>query len=617
VPEALVTRRSLRARLRRRRFYRRWWFWTAVGVLAVLLPAAWLGVRGWIAKGELESAQELISTLKTQALAFDSAGAQLTLDRISARTQSAVALTSDPVWRAAEVIPFAGKSLTAVRELSAASDEVMLRVAKPLISVVGTIDPASLAPKDGAIDLAPFMDVIPALDRANTATKAVIARVDAIDTQGTISQLVAAKKKIAGLLDDVAPMLELGNQILPLLPPALGSEGVRTYVVMFQNNAEPRALGGSALSFALVTVDKGHISLGATIPAGFENFPVFDPPLATLPDGVQNIYPPAVLGGFIPNVTTRPSFTGAAAITQETWQRTFGYTVDGVVSVDPVFLSYVLRATDPITLSTGDVLSSDTLVPLLLNQLYLRFNSDDPRGDNVAQDAVYNEVVSTVFSKLTTGDLNPAALVAAILQGWNENRLLIASAHPDEQAGLVSLGLRGEMPVSDAKTDRVGVYVQDYVGSKLGFYLQQSVHLSQASCRADGRASYRVTVDITHALDPAAVDSLSPSIVGTWEQEGVPRGTQRLIVMLYAPPGSQFVGTTMNGAPVTLSAHHDYDYPVELHVIEIPPGTTGTLTYDFVSPETGTKTLEAQVTPLVNPTTITTEALDCATVPHA
>ncbi|MCU1543718.1 MAG: hypothetical protein JWM50_1583, partial [Microbacteriaceae bacterium] len=37
--------------------------------------------------------------------------------------------------------------------------------------------------------------------------------------------------------------------------------------------------------------------------------------------------------------------------------------------------------------------------------------------------------------------------------------------------------------------------------------------------------------------------------------------------------------------------------------------------YDVVAASAGSKTLEAQITPTVNPTTLTTVPLDCATVP--
>lgn len=580
----------------------------------VLIPVGWLGVRGWMAKGELEAAQAEISELKAKALAFDVDGAMASLDRVVTRVDSAVELTGDPVWRIAEGLPFLGKNLTAVRELAAATQTVMSDVTEPLVGAVGTLDPASLAPKDGAIDLAPLAEIVPVIASANTALEASLAEIAAIDTKDTLPQIVAAKEKVSTLLGTITPILGLANSVLPLVPPALGSEGPRNYAIMFQNSAEPRALGGTALSFVVLTLDQGRITLGPPLPAGSGIFPNFIPPLVSFPEGSQNIYPDSSIGTFIPNVTTRPSFVTAATVTQAMWQSVFGYSLDGIVSVDPIFLGYVLTAVDPIPLSSGELLSSDNLVPILLNEVYQRYNTGDQEADNIGQDALYGEVVSATFSKLMSGPLRFPQLIAAIQQGWAENRLLIWSARENEESALAGLGLPGELPLSDATTDRLGLYVQDYVGSKLGFYLQRTVNIGQAVCRPDGRATERATMQLTYAIDPAAVDGLSPSIVGQWKAEGVARGTQRLILMMYAPPGSEITAVSIDGVPVAPSGHYDAGYPVDLHIVEIAPGGTVTLSYDVVPLEPGLRAFAAQLTPMVSPTAVTTVPLDCATV---
>ena len=295
------------------------------------------------------------------------------------------------------------------------------------------------------------------------------------------------------------------------------------------------------------------------------------------------------------------------------WLNSRGIVPDAIVSVDPVLLSYVLRATDPITLSTGHVLSSENLVSYLLNGIYQEFNTTDLVDDNRKQDVVYAEAVNATFSKLMQGPLKPKPLIAALLQGWNEHRLLFWSSHPDEQALLTKNGFERGLPLSNATTDRVGVYVQDNVGSKLNFYLKGGVRLAQGFCRADGLQSYRVSVDLASTLPLELVPALSGSILGQYEKENVAAGTQRLIVRLYAPPGSQISGATLNGAPVVVSPQHDTDYPVGSVLIELSPSATGTITYDVVAGP-GSRTLEAEVTPGVNPTPITKEPLDCATV---
>ena len=114
---------------------------------------------------------------------------------------------------------------------------------------------------------------------------------------------------------------------------------------------------------------------------------------------------------------------------------------------------------------------------------------------------------------------------------------------------------------------------------------------------------------------PADVGALSPSIVGTWEREGLRAGVQRMIVMLYAPPGSQIVGVSLNGQPVALESLHDTDYPVGKLVVSVDPGATVSMSYDLIAAEAGEKALEAQITPMVNATFVDEQPLDCATVP--
>jgi hypothetical protein len=616
MPDAPENSRPRRSRSPRR-IYRRWWFWAIViiGVLAVasVVSVGWIAARAQQARAELESAQTLVPQLKAEATKLDAAGATRTLSAITSHTKRALALTSDPIWRAAEHVPFAGANLTAVRQLAAVTDSVMTDVAGPLVGVAAKINPASFAPKDGAIDVKPLTEAIPAVARASAGLKSAVARVAAIDTSGTISQVSAAKAKISRLLASVAPVVGTLNSILPLLPPALGTDAPRTYVLMFQNNAESRALGGTALSFATIKIDKGHIALGATIPAGLTNFSSYPTSVIPLPDGTLQLYEGA-LGTFIANVTVRPSFTTAAEITQEMWKRQFGYTVDGILSIDPVALGYVLRATGPIALPSGDSLTSASLVPLLLNTVYERYNTANNYADNLAQNEIYSEAVGATFRALTDGKLDAKKLVAALMQGWNEHRILYWSAHKDEETQLADIGLNGELPVSDSKTARVGVYFQDNVGSKLNFYLKQSVQLAKATCRADGRQSYRVTVDLTSDLQPSAVKKLSPSIAGNWKAEKLQPGVQRMIVMLFAPPGSRISGASVNGTPTALESLHDTSYPVGRIVVKVNPGASATLTYDIVAAKPGTKALEALVTPMVNPTPVTTVPLDCATV---
>jgi hypothetical protein len=575
-----------------------------VAVVVTMALAAWrLSSNVWGVKHELEGAQALAGDLKAQATAFDLVGAGSTLDEITQHTGRAVELSDDPVWSIAQLLPVIGANLSAVRQISVATDDAMTDVAAPLLEVATTIGPEGLAPEDGVLDLHPLADAIPAVTSADASVKRVTRYVARIDTDGAIDQVASAKTQLAELLGEISPIVETLDTVVPLLPPSLGSEAPRKYLVMFQNNAELRPLGGAALSFAVINVDAGRIQFEETIPVSFSDFAASDPVLP-LPDGVAEL--------FRGTVGTYPSFTTAATVTQEMWKRDQGYAVDGILSMDPVALSYVLRATGPIALSTGDVLTSDSLVPLLLNGVYQRFDSGDLNADGLQQDAIYSEAVDATFNRLTAGPLDVPAFISAISQGWNERRIAFWSAHEEEQKRVVSLA---EPPVSDAATERVGLYLDDGVGAKLNYYLQQSVQLSQARCGADGATNYRVATTLVNTLPFESVRTLTGSVTGTFWKHGLAPGQQRLGVTLYAPPGSRIVGATVDGVAVPVAPHHDTDYPVARLEVSVQPGESATVSYDVVAASAGSRALEAQLTPTVNPVAVESVPLDCATVP--
>ena len=585
--------------------------WTLVGIAALLIfCAGWLGIRGLIAKSELDAAQALISTVTEQASDLDIDGATASFEKLKGHTATAHSLTDDIIWRAAEAIPLAGANLTVVRQLAAVADDVMLDVAGPLLSVASVVDPESLTPKDGAIDLDPIISAVPAVLQSKTGMEKAIADAEGIDSTETIGAIRTAHAKVSKMLTELAPKIDLLADVVPLLPTMLGADGPRSYAIMFQNSAEPRALGGTALSFALISVDDGRIALTDTFSASTGAFTTGPSKASLLPDGAGQIY-----GDFyansMPNVTARPSFSLGAEIASEIWARDQGTPIDAIISIDPVALSYLIKATGPVTLSTGDVLSHENVVQTLLNGVYLRFNSADWVADNLKQDAIFNETVEATFSKITGGSLDPKMLVTGIVDGWTQERILMWSAREDEQAQLAAIGLNGELPVSDGEADRVGIYFEDNIGSKVAYYTRQAVKLSSAAC--DGTVTHHVEVKVTNGMTPDVAAAIPISVYGMSKVEKVPIGTWRYKQTLYAPPGSTITQVAVNGAPQVPAAYHDGDYPVSLLTLLVGPGESHTVAYDVTMPAGAPLTaLEAKVTPMIHPTEITTGTLACA-----
>lgn len=585
--------------------------------MVLLAAGAWVAALGLSAKAELEAAMPYASKIKSLVVTGDTEGAVAAVDDMAAHTEQARDDTNQVVWRIAEIVPFVGPSLVAVRESATIAADLVDQVARPLASVASTFDPASLQPVDGALNLAPLVEAQSEVSAASSAADSAVDRTQAIDKSFLIGPVAGALDQLTTLLKENAPVLRSASDMLGLVPDALGATEPREYVLMFQNNAESRALGGTALSFALLTMNNGRIQLGEALPAGGGNFIDYAESVLPIPDGADAVYPLGSYGTFIPNVTVRPSFVSAGGLTHEMWKRQFGTEVDGVISVDPVALSYILGATGPITLSTGDVVTGDNLVPLLLNEVYMRYwNEDRSREeptDNELQDQVYAEVMAQTFARFSSGQFDIKRFFAALTRATEERRIMLWSTQDSEESVFASLNVDGALPESDKKTDRVGVYFQDNVGSKMNFYLQQSVTLEHGVCRADGHQSSRINIGLTNGLPLDAADSISPSILGAYKREKLEPGVQRMIVMVYAPPGSQITGATVDGAAVELEQLHDTNYPVAKFTVSIDPGATSAMTVDLVSGDTGEKALEAQVTPMVNPTTIAEAQLDCST----
>ena len=77
--------------------------------------AAWLGVRGWLAEGELEQLQAIKPALSQAISAHDTGALSAALDDAHDHAARAADLTGDPLWRATEGLPVVGANTAAVR----------------------------------------------------------------------------------------------------------------------------------------------------------------------------------------------------------------------------------------------------------------------------------------------------------------------------------------------------------------------------------------------------------------------------------------------------------------------------------------------------------------------
>lgn len=557
--------------------------WVLGGILILtVIAAAWIGVRAFLAYQYLIDARAT-AVKKVSALADPTTAAEL-IREVSAATAAARDLTSDVIWKAGEQVPWIGPQLAAVSSVSAALDDVASYSLTPLASAAASFPLDSISPQNGAINLSAFSELDGAASEGTSGLAAAASAVDRIDADPLVRPLRDAVDEVAHLLSQAHVAADALNRTTALLPPMLGADGPRDYLIVFQNNAEWRSLGGIVGAMVLVHTENGQITLGAQ--ASSSDFTRYADPVVPMTDEEIRLFgrQPA---SYVQNVTQIPDFTRDAPIVQAMWERQTGNTIDGVLSLDPVALSYLLEATGPIPLPTGDELDAENAVQLLLNEVYLRY--EDPRQ----QDAFFAAAAASVFSSLTSGDVDPAALVTALGRAGEEHRLMIWNAAPDEQSVLDGTTLQGILGPVDPDEAEFGVYLNDGTGSKMDYYMEVAAGVE--SCTS-GESTLRVTLRSAAPADAASL----PTYITGGGNFGIPPGEVETIAYIYLPENSALVSTRTPGqeeAP-RLGGGTDAGRQVLVWTTRLAPGAEITLDVTVTTPDTDA--LTARVTPTVH-----------------
>lgn len=576
--------------------------WVLAGVLLIALAAAvWVGVRGALAYAHLKTVQDAMAT--ATASGTDPADAATALQPLAGDVASAHDLTSDPIWRTAEHLPWVGPQLAAFGTVAASADTLFTGLS-PLATAASGLSIDALRPTRGRIDPGVLDPLSAPAQTAATGAEAAAQGIRNIDRAPLLGTLARSVDDADHLFTQVASAIDALSRTAQVLPDMLGRNGPRTYLVLVQNNAEWRSLGGIAGAGVVLRADDGALSLAGTVSS--RDFPGgFAEPVAALSDEVTAIYDtkPA---RYFQNVTQVPDFTVGAPLARDMYRAFSGADVDGVLALDPVVLSYLLAATGPVNLPTGDSLTADNAVPLLLNEVYFRYT------DPAAQDAFFAGAAGAVFQALADGRGSAAGLVSALTRAAGEHRLLVWSADATEENVLSGSVVAGELPTTDGHTARFGVYLNDGTGSKMSYYTEPTVALTWNTCAAGGTLTSReLTLDITlTSTAPADASTSLPAYITGDGWFGTAPGVTEVISNIYLPQGFELLSATSSTGRGFAGGMHE-GRRVLTAGVDLAPGETQQLTI-VAAATTTAATAEAVVTPTANAALTPTVPASCA-----
>ncbi|MBC7724927.1 MAG: DUF4012 domain-containing protein [Burkholderiaceae bacterium] len=554
-------------------------------LVALVAATVWVGARSLLAKNELEATVPLAEKVKAALIAGDQSATGASIVELANHARAASALTSDPIYAIAQSVPFVGPNLTAFRQVTVTIDHIIGTGLLPLASLAVTFEAGTLGPVDGAFQVQPLIDAAPTLETADRIMREAQRDLAAIDTSATIGAVTDAVARVDSVVNNAAVSVATASNVATLLPAMLGTTEDRTYLLMFQNNAEVRATGGLPGALAIVNTSKGRFSLGEQSSA--TKFPHYPAPVLPLDRATASLHPE--VGQFMQDVNETPDFPTAAALAREMWRREKGVSVDGVISIDPVALSYILKATGPVTVSTGDVLDSKTVVDFLLSGVYAKY------PDPVTQDSVFADAAQAVFSAIATGSLDQGELRDALAKASSERRILIWNTREAEQKVLAGTHFAGTLPKTNAGGDLIGVYLNDASGAKMDYYLDAATTVTSGA----DPGSYRADVAVSSSAPADAATSLSAYVTGGGVY-GVPPGSVRTRVLVYGPVGSHVTATRLNGVPVEAQVEQDFGRGVAQVIVQLAPGEVATVSVDLEgasSPSSGEAAV--RMTPLI------------------
>jgi hypothetical protein len=580
------------------------------GVYAVLAAVAafvlFLGYTAYQAHRQLRVAQATVGLLRAELVRTDipSTSIDSRVDEVRRSAGRARTLTDGPAWRLPASLPWAGRPFATVRGIAAAADDLAQDVL-PRIAAARATGLTDELKRPGGLDLTPLVSAHGPVTQARASGDRILANVNALPTTG-IEQVDGARADLTAQLEELTSQLHTADQALGLVPPMLGSQTPRRYIVAFQNNSEARGAGGLPGVFAILRADRGRLSFEHYGVSG--DFSGIQVSLSGLGEGFARHYQGAAPDRFFGNTTVSPHFPDAGELLMRFWEAKSGQRLDGAIATDPSALSLLLAVTGPTRLADGTTISASNVVSLTERDAYQRFT-----------DPVIRKQYLVVVAKAIAGDVlangpaKPVEMAGALGTAVDQRRLLVYSRRPEEQKVLGTLPVGGALSDTDGLFS--GVVINNAGGNKLDYYLERDLAYEAGPCRPGAPRKATVTLRLTNR---APKGGLTDYVAGRADlpKNTVPAGTNRLLVGYYATKGAGFESATLDGKPVLLAVDSERGRPVFTSVLEISPGQSRTLVLQIEEPAAARGPVTTLVQPLVRPQQTHVTAPACATEPR-
>jgi Protein of unknown function (DUF4012) len=538
-----------------------------VAVAATLLLAFDAAWAVWTARSSLLSAQR---ELECGGDALRDGDLQLAVECTDQATDSASSaqwFRFHPSVALGGLLPWIGDDVEAVVALTsavgwAASGAASLADAALAAGWEG--DAAVVVGPDGVVDLEAVAAATPGLEGAAADLQQASREIDAIEVDSLLPPLRTAVVDAREGLDPQTHLVVAARDLSWLLPDMLGADGVRRYLLAFQNLSAPRGTGGYVGVVGVLEAIGGRVSLASLDPVG--DVPIVAP--VGVPDDIARRYGPFGVETTMWASNYPPDVPASSRIAMDIWERAGQPAVDGVVWADTVWMAAMVAASEPVSSSAWpEPITADNLVDILNRQV---FESTDTPATNETQ----TRIGADLWASVLANQADPEGLATAMSSGTRSGHFAAFSTNPSTQAILARLGAAGRFELGDTP---LAVVWQDAAANRAGYFAELGV-TSSVTLTPGGSATVQTDVSMRNEA-PAG----PPSILLGGLEGGAPAGYWGVDVEVYLPTDAERTRVRVD-APSITGVDEAYGHPVADAFLYADSGGEATATVRYEDP---------------------------------
>lgn len=536
-------------------------------IMVVLADALWAGFRLRAsltnAVGHLEMVEESLSQ-------GDLASARARSDDAIQATGAAQDATDRPSLVLASLIPEVNRETRAVNSAVEAA-ELSARAAASLVDGAFTLGldeegvPDAIY-TDGQVQL----DTMAAARQELNAAELLLVEA-AVTLEGLNPRLPQLQTAAAEASDQIATALQRATEtrtLFDLLPPLLGRDDDRTYLLAFQAPGEARGTGGLIGLAATLEAKDGRLEMGKTFP--YTDISGAIKKAVAAPEWFETSYGGQGALTEWPQANISPNFPVVSEVLLGMYESSAGEQLDGVISMDPIALANLMEGMAPIeTRNPRMSIDSSNVARLLMVDSYTDFDSPEK------QNAFLEQIVDGFWSRVSGGDVDLEAFSEGFAEAIRTQRVKIYSATNREQTQIQELDLDGNYDSAGPTTQMA--FNINYAANKVDYYLEREIR-TDIDLQSDGSAKVTTVVNLAnHAPSGPASPLLG-------ENNGLKPGVNRMTMNVLMPPGSVIDRFEVGGEERAPFTYLDATAPVAWDLLEIDPGAEETLEITYSVP---------------------------------